>query len=411
MRTLLLPLVLHFISLGVEGTEWSRSRIPWLGRRISIHPATFKASTAEEERRSIPSLIPRQIRGGSLSTPTAATNNNNTTTQNVTTPLWKQRLPEPLRSKGPKTFQKIRLDQVDIYLLGTAHVSNDSSADTQALLTCTQPDCIFVELCDARIALLEGNSEDANQTTTTSEAADAPKKATFWQKVTETQQVQGGSRLQALSTNLLTSVQEDYAEKLGVELGGEFRCAYRYWVAHPQRPHLILGDRPLQLTLIRAWESLWWWPKIKVLVALLWSTVKKPSTEEIREWLQSVMQEESDVLTESFSELRKHFPTLYETIVEERDAYLAAKLFQTCRALNGVARQKGQRQSVVAIVGAGHVPGICQWLTEPSRKQTPEQVLAELVTTKRWANDEVVQKQMIPTWTTQVTELNDQVPH
>jgi pheromone shutdown protein TraB len=229
-------------------------------------------------------------------------------------------------------------------------------------------------------------------------AADDEGRGSFWERLRSTQQAQGGSRLQALSTVLLTSVQEDYAKELNVTLGGEFRRAHQYWLR--RRPHLVLGDRPLQLTLVRAWESLRWWPKCKVLAGLLWSSLRKPDKEEIKKWLESVLREESDVLTESFQELRKHFPTLYTTIIEERDAWLAAKLVQTCRALQG----RGNRQTVVAIVGAGHVPGICKWLTTP-RRETPEEVLRQLVFTKRWASDETVQEEAIPQWIHDVTEL------
>ena len=343
-----------------------------------------------------------------------------TTQQNLTIaiPAWRAKLPAQLQSKGPKTLQKIRLGRTDIYLLGTAHVSNDSSKDVRLILNSVHPDCIFVELCEARIPLLEGVQEEeepATNTTTT--------KRSFLERLKEIQQTQGGGRMQALSTILLTSVQEDYAKELGVELGGEFRCAHAYWKnctttaevqqQQQQRPHLVLGDRPLYLTLVRSWESLGWFSKIKVCAGLLWSSLRKPKKEEIRAWLESVMREESDVLTESFQELRKHFPSLYTTIISERDAWLAAKLTQTCLALSNNAPAGGnERLSMVAIVGAGHVPGICQWLTnQPSdTTKTPEGVLAELVATKRWAKDEYVQLEAIPSWIHDIQELSDNPP-
>jgi pheromone shutdown protein TraB len=146
-----------------------------------------------------------------------------------------------------------------------------------------------------------------------------------------------------------------------------------------------------------------------VLVALLWSSWQKPNKEEIRKWLDSVMKEETDILTESFQELRRHFPTLYATIVAERDAYLAAKLIQTCRGLSLLA-QKHQtgRKTVVAVVGAGHVPGICDFMTNSTHLKSPEEVLSDLVVTRKWADDPLVQKEAIPMWVTQVTEVSDQ---
>ncbi|GKZ00581.1 hypothetical protein MPSEU_001010300 [Mayamaea pseudoterrestris] len=307
-------------------------------------------------------------------------------------------IPDSLR--GRQTLKKLRLGNVDIYLIGTAHVSNDSSAEVNSLLHAVRPHAIFVELCDARTALLETRQLDDE-----SAAAANNKTLSFTQKLQATQQQQGGSRMQTLSTVLLTSVQEDYASTLGVELGGEFQCASRYWKSTLPQPFLLLGDRPLQLTLVRAWESLWWWPKVKVMAGLVWSSLFKPNKEEIRKWLASVMEDGSDVLTESFKDLQKHFPTLYTTIIDERDAWLAAKLTQTCRAL--YRRPTHEPFRLVAIVGAGHVPGICAKLTASSANQTVEQVLLDLCQTRKWAKDPVVQKEAIPMWVHDITQLQD----
>lgn len=362
-------------------------------------------------------------RGGSASAPlTLPTLPNTNTTQavndtvpseslqqaNVTSttilPAWKASLP-PILQQKKTSLQKLRLGKVDIFLIGTAHVSNDSSRDVQLLLEATKPHAIFVELCESRISLLQPPIIIHNNTT-------KDKSLGFWEQLTAVQQAQGGSRLQAMSTVLLTSVQEDFAKELDVTLGGEFQQAYRYWLAQGRVPHLILGDRPLHVTMVRAWESLWWWPKLKLMVALLCSCVRKPKKDEIQAWLSSVLNEESDVLTKSFDELRKHFPSLFQTIIAERDAWLAAKLVQSCRALSRVTRDDDDSSStLVAIVGAGHVPGICQWLTNntTTNNTTPEQILSDLVTTTRWAKDEEVQNAAIPQWVYHVTELNEMV--
>lgn len=319
---------------------------------------------------------------------------NNTTRPEVSAslPNWKRNLPAPLCDKGPKTLQRLRLGTSIIYLLGTAHVSNDSSAETALLLGAVDPDCIVVELCDARVPLLEGGSEKEQNETNKS----------FWEKVKLNQETTNSTRLQSICTLLLTSVQQDYADDLGVELGGEFRCAHQYWLGK-KNCHLILGDRPLSLTLVRAWESLSFFGRTKVMLGLLWSSFRKPNPEELREWLRSVLRDETDVLTESFVELRRHFPTLYTTIIEERDAWLAAKIVQTVRALQNARRES----TIVAIVGAGHMPGILQWLTAPPKNATtPEEILKPLTLTKKWANDEVVQKDYAPAWIHEVTELN-----
>lgn len=367
-------------------------------------------SQAGDRGKGPPAFVPRQPqRGGStsaISTTSSTTTidpaidhtesqekKNATAVETRSIPEWKQKLPQKLQNKG-KNLQRLILGDVEIYLLGTAHVCNRSSDDARILLETLQPECIFVELCEARIPLLEGEDENTVEEQSNSTG--------LFGKLRSIQEAQGGSRMQALSTYLLTSVQEDYAKELDVELGGEFRAAYNHWSQRsPHHPFLILGDRPLHLTLYRAWESLWWFAKIKVILGLLWSCLKKPNPQEIREWIESVLAEGSDVLTESLNDLRKHFPTLHTTIIAERDAWLAAKLTQTCRALQGGSCR------VVAIVGAGHVPGIVNWLTNSTSAESPESILLRLSQTRRWKNDPIVQNEAIPRWVNEVSQLQD----
>ena len=133
---------------------------------------------------------------------------------------------------------------------------------------------------------------------------------------------------------------------------------------------MILGDRPVFLTLTRAWESLRIWGKAKLLVGLLISTLQKPSPEELKEWMEKILGDDSgDLLTESIAELAKHFPTLEKVIISERDAYMSCKLYQTCRELL-VSDPGTHRYRMVAIVGAGHVEGMCNWLTTPNGPST-----------------------------------------
>lgn len=92
-------------------------------------------------------------------------------TQNTTCnsiPLWKQQLPFPLNNKT-KTLQRILVPggdnprgrgvssigcDVEVFLLGTAHVSKDSSRDVCQLLESVEPDAIFLELCHQRLNLM-----------------------------------------------------------------------------------------------------------------------------------------------------------------------------------------------------------------------------------------------------------------
>jgi pheromone shutdown protein TraB len=310
-------------------------------------------------------------------------------------------------------------------LLGTAHVSTDSSRDVRLLLEAVQPDIIFLELCDQRIPMLVVSPPtpvSKNDITASRQA----EKVGFWQRLRrkgrkskesemalneECSNNEDSNRnnnppsrksMYSVAASLLTNMQQDYAESLGVELGGEFRVAYQYWDQtctktydaaaasttmtrrRNGRVHMILGDRPLYLTLSRAWESLRFWGKTKLLVGLLLSSFRRPDPKELQEWMQSILLDDSgDLLSKSIAELAQHFPTLEEVIIRERDAYMACKLYQTCRHM----LQQGsdnETYRIVAVVGAGHVQGICQWLmTESWSKESPEEILSRLVQLKK----------------------------
>lgn len=346
-------------------------------------------------------------------------------------PRWKEQLPFPLNNKT-KTLQRILMpsntgSDVEVFLLGTAHVSKDSSRDVRQLLEAVEPDAIFLELCHQRLDLLfPGDKNDID--------ADLQQEETFNEELTSNSNSTGGfwnqcrsllrrgqnprtnSRTKkekridirsfsSIASSLLVNIQGENADSLGVELGGEFHAAYEYWKEddprYPSRTRMnnvcmILGDRPFTLTLTRAWESLRIWGKIKLIVGLLVSSLRKPNPEELRAWMENILNGDTDLMSESVAELAKHFPTLAEVILKERDAYMACKLHQTCRKLLsvGIYNRYKQRYRVVAIVGAGHVEGICRWLTtgdsltkattdlSHNPAESPEDILSKLIQIK-----------------------------
>jgi pheromone shutdown protein TraB len=148
-----------------------------------------------------------------------------------------------------------------------------------------------------------------------------------------------------------------------------------------------LGDRPVRLTLLRAWEALSPFGKIKLIFALVWSSFFQPSEEELKEWIDSVMNDPTnDILSKSIQELSRHFPAIQKTIIEERDMYMACKIVQTVRIIGAGSSQDGMRRKIVAIVGAGHCPGIKSLLSREVNRQGElkvEEELVRIVQTKR----------------------------
>ena len=328
-------------------------------------------------------------------------------------PLWKLQLPFPLNNKT-NTLRRIVIPaddhrqsyypdsgcEVEVFLLGTAHVSKDSSRDVRLLLESVEPDAIFLELCHQRLNLLQSSENEDDHVQQQQQQEEEEKHSTNeltitgrflnkWRgilrrgktKINSDNKHVNTRSLSSIASSLLTNMQGDFADSLDVELGGEFVAAYQYWKsvvprcfnrfrrdARKSHVRMILGDRPVSLTLTRGWDSLQLWGKAKLLVALLISSLRKPNPAELREWMDKILNGDSDLMSESVAELANHFPTLAEVVLKERDAYMACKLQQTCWKLllqDSVLERKSQRRyRLVAIVGAGHVEGIVKWLTE-----------------------------------------------
>ncbi len=70
--------------------------------------------------------------------------------------LHKILVPTGVISKNNVDADGIQQEELcEVYLLGTAHVSKDSCEDVKLLMDHVQPDVLFVELCNNRLAVLE----------------------------------------------------------------------------------------------------------------------------------------------------------------------------------------------------------------------------------------------------------------
>src|SRR5690606_7905219 len=146
----------------------------------------------------------------------------------------------------------------------------------------------------------------------------------------------------------LAAYQRRLAEQMGVEPGAELKAAAADATA--QGLSLELIDRDVGLTFKRAMQRLGWWGRAKVSASLLMGLL---SSDEVGEdEIERLKQ--GDVLESSFTEFAGQTPELYETIIAERDRYMAARL----REVPAGARD------VLAVVGAGHLKGLALHLRE-----------------------------------------------
>lgn len=237
----------------------------------------------------------------------------------------KRELPEALaRSVLKLTCESAAEGGVcDVYLVGTAHVSTESCQEVQAVISFLKPEVVFLELCASRVTVLQPQNL---------KIPTAGDMIEMWKKNHNLFGIFYGWFLAKV------------ASKLEVLPGAEFRVAYDEAMKYGGR--VILGDRPVNITLRRTWAKMPLWHKVKLLSSLLFQAVSLPSTEDLTKMLKDM--DDVDMLTLVIQEMSKQFPTLMETLVHERDKFMSSSLL----------RVASDYSSVVAVVGKGHLPGI-----------------------------------------------------
>ena len=224
----------------------------------------------------------------------------------------------------------VERDGVRYTLLGTAHISKESVAAVEAALASEAFDVIAVELDPARHRAL--TEPDALAKLDLVAAIKAGKAG-------------------LLAANLaLAAYQRRLSEQLGVEPGAELKTAALGATARGLP--LVLIDRDIGLTFRRAWGRLGYWKRSMLGAGILASLLADEKVEDGA--IETLKQ--GDVLEASFAEFAGQSPELYETVIAERDRYMAAKLREAGRAHPG--------RRVLAVVGAGHLAGLKTALAE-----------------------------------------------
>lgn len=232
----------------------------------------------------------------------------------------------------------VQLNEQDIYLVGTAHVSEESVKDVKETIELVHPDTICVELCPSRYKTIV---EKEN-----------------WKKVDIFQIIKQGKSLFLLAQLMMSSFYQRLGGKLGVKPGAEMLEAIH--LAETTQAKLVLADRNLETTLKRIWRHLSLWQKAKMITCLIGGIF---SVEEIdKETIEDL--KKSDQLQEIMQEFSKSFPALKTYLIDERDSYLSQKI-----------KDSGGKK-IVAVVGAGHIPGIIKELSSEISLKSLEEIPA-----------------------------------
>ncbi len=219
-----------------------------------------------------------------------------------------------------KDIHHLSLEDKDIYLIGTAHVSKVSAETVKNFIQEELPDSVCVELCPSRFQSITNPDK--------------------WKEMDIITIIKQKKSLLLLVNLILSAFQKRLARQLGINPGQEMIQAIQS--AQENNIELVLADRDIQITFTRIWRKLSFFGKIKLFFMLLLSMFNKEDiSEEEIEKLKS-----EDMLTAALQEMATSFPKLKSTLIDERDQYLAEKI------------KNAPGKKIVAVVGAGHVPGI-----------------------------------------------------
>ena len=143
-----------------------------------------------------------------------------------------------------------------------------------------------------------------------------------------------------LANLILSSYQRRMGLNAGVKPGDEMIAAIN--ASEEAGIRCTLVDRPIQITLKRAWGKNSFWGKCKLLSALLASAFSK---EEIDPQEIEKLKERNE-MDSMMNELSEYMPVIKKVLIDERDQYLASKIWES------------EGNNIIAVLGAGHLPGV-----------------------------------------------------
>ncbi len=228
-----------------------------------------------------------------------------------------------------QTKKILELNGKQFVLIGTAHVSKESCDEVTQTIYEEKPDCVAIELDEQRFASL--NDQES------------------WKKLDIVKVLKEKKGFLMLANLILSSFQRRMGKNVGVKPGDEMRAGIKAAEELGIRSEMV--DRPIQTTLRRAWGENSFWGKIKLFSILLGSAF---STEEVsHDEIEDL--KNGNEMDGMMKELSAYMPAVKRVLIDERDFYLAAHTWK--------ASQKDGVNKVVAVLGAGHLPGVEKHLT------------------------------------------------
>jgi pheromone shutdown-related protein TraB len=215
-----------------------------------------------------------------------------------------------------------------ITIIPTAHISQESVEEVKRRIQELKPDLVAVELCESRYKGLI-------------EQRDIP----------IIDLIRGRNSALVIANIVLSLLQRKLGEEVGVKPGKEMLAAID--AAKEIGADYTFIDRDIKITFNRTFSKMTFFEKIRAMKEMI--SAFSLSGEDVEKEVEKAKKEENvKKILETFQKIS---PRLFETLVDERDAYMAANLL----------RLEKKYQNIVAVVGAGHKSGIEKYLANPEK--------------------------------------------
>lgn len=217
-------------------------------------------------------------------------------------------------------------------IIGTAHVSSESVDEVKDAIYEQHPEVVAIELDRGRYIRLKNQMMGIEEDDT----------------ISVTQIIKENKVGLFMTTTLLGYFQSKIGADVDVKPGAEMVGAIE--ACEDLGIPIALIDREINTTLQRALNKMGFIEKAKFLFGLLTSIFGSDDVEDEIDIEDLKNPENIDELMEMFKD---EAPSVYEVLVHERDAYLAGRILQI------------PQDHIIAVVGAGHKPGITKYLDNP----------------------------------------------
>ena len=221
-------------------------------------------------------------------------------------------------------IRKLTVNNKEIILIGTAHISNVSANLVKDTIESENPDCVCLELDEKRYKSMVNSKK--------------------WENLNLKEIIKKRQLSTLLVNVVLSAYQNKLAKKMGVKPGTEFLTASK--TCKELNIPIELCDRDIRITLRRTWHSLTFIEKLKLIFSDTGQKIEGEMSEEMLAELRK-----TDVISKMINDVGKSIPSLIRVLIDERDDYLAENI------------RNAPGDKIIAVVGAGHMNGIVNILT------------------------------------------------